>query len=93
MARAHVVAFTTPYCTVRREYLTKRAAKAACRMVYNSKWHSLIGMDANYEGVKSLRRKRVQAHPVRDPLVLEDVPVFTLFSVELPGHMARARQP
>ena len=96
MARAHTVAFMSPFCTVRLTYRTKREAKAECAAHYGTKFWSLLGATAQYEGRQKVRRKRKRGtprFPLRPDLELEPVPVIALFDNEFMGHMARARDP
>lgn len=93
MAKAHIVSFASAHCTVRLTYGTKAEAKRACRMIYASRWSSLMGVLPCYEGFRRVRCKKPKAARTPAPLVLEDVPIVHLFFTDYPGHHARAREP
>lgn len=95
MARAHTVAFMSPFCTVRLTYDSRKQAKSECAAHYATKFWTLLGATAQYEGRVKIRRKRKRGtprFPLRPDLELEQVPIVSLFDHEFMGHLARARR-
>jgi hypothetical protein len=92
MARAHTVAYSSAHCTVRLHYECKRDAVRAVRECYDSKWHTLLGVIATYEGKQIVRGRSVRRRrALRAPLTLERVPLIDLFFIDFPGHHAARR--
>ena len=95
MGRTFVVAFMSAYCTIRLVYDSEEEAKAAARELPRTRFGSLIGVTAQYEGVRLVpKRKRRRRFPLRTAMALEPVPIIALFDHEFLGHGAmRRREP